>query len=51
MRGILARKHVESLRQEEMEFLGMIKRRKPMTNNWVDPIDQQAEIRDKRKKV
>ena len=40
MRGIMARKYVESLREEEMEFLGMIPKKKPLMNNWVDPVDE-----------
>ena len=40
MRGIMARKHVESLREEEMCFLGMIPKKKPMMNNWMDPVEE-----------
>lgn len=51
MRGILARQFVEKVRCEEMEFLGMIRRKPIMTNNWVDPIEAQVETRRKRKMV
>lgn len=43
MRGIMARKYVESLREEEMEFLGMIPKKKPLMNNWIDPVDAEKE--------
>ena len=45
----MARKYVEDLRQEEMEFLGMVRKPKPLQNNWVDPIDSQAKTIAKRK--
>ena len=51
MRGILARQVVEKVRSEEMEFLGMIRRKPVLQNNWTDPIDNQEETRKKRKMV
>lgn len=39
MRGILARKQVDELRQKEMEFLGMIRPQKPVVNNWMSAED------------
>jgi hypothetical protein len=39
LRGLLARKYVDDLRQEEMIFLGMVRKPKPLTNNWVDPVE------------
>jgi hypothetical protein len=38
MRGIIARKYVENLRIEEMEFLGMAKRKKTKEEERNDPI-------------
>ena len=38
MRGILARKYVEGLRQEEMEFLGMTRKKKTPEEELNDPI-------------
>ena len=49
MRGILARKEVEKLRQKEMEFLGMIRKKKTFDEEQNDPIDQMMKINEKRK--
>lgn len=51
MRGILARKRVEDLRQEEMVFLGMAK--KPRTKEELknDPIERMKRTEDERKLV
>jgi len=38
MRGILARKTVESMREEEMEFLGMKRKKKTPEEMLNDPI-------------
>lgn len=38
MRGILARKYVERLRSEEMEFLGMARKKKTPEEERNDPI-------------
>lgn len=38
MRGILARKFVERLRSEEMEFLGMQRKKKTPEEERNDPI-------------
>ena len=50
LRGILARKRVEELRQEEMVFLGMAK--KPRTKDGKkDPIEAMKETMENRKLV
>jgi hypothetical protein len=41
MRGILARKHVENLRAEEMEFLGMQRKKKTPEEERNDPIKKE----------
>jgi len=38
MRGIIARKKVEQMRVDEMEFLGMIRKRKTAEDERNDPI-------------
>jgi len=38
MRGILARKYVERLREDEMEFLGMVQKKKTPEQERLDPI-------------
>lgn len=38
MRGILARKTVETMREEEMEFLGMKRKKKTPEEMLNDPI-------------
>ena len=38
IRGILARKHVDRMRNEEMEFLGMTKKKKTAEELRKDPI-------------
>lgn len=49
IRGILARKEVEKMRQEEMEFLGMCRRKKTAEEERNDPIKRMEEIRAQRK--
>jgi hypothetical protein len=51
LRGILARKHVERLRVEEMEFLGMIRKKKTPEEERNDPIKKLEETRKERKLV
>jgi len=38
MRGILARKQVERTREEEMEFLGMTRKKKTVEDERNDPV-------------
>ena len=45
MRGILARKYVERLRSEEMEFLGMQRKKKTIEEERNDPIKKMEEQR------
>lgn len=45
MRGIIARKRIDEIRQEEMVFLGMS--RKPR----VDPINRAKKTMDERKQI
>jgi len=49
IRGILARKEIEDMRQEEMIFLGMV--RKPKTDEEIlnDPMKKAEETRRRRK--
>ena len=49
MRGILARKYVDKLRVEEMEFLGMVRRKKTPEEELNDPIKKAAMTRALRK--
>jgi predicted phosphohydrolase len=51
MRGILSRKYVERIRQEEMEFLGMVKRPKTAQERQNDPVKKMEETRRNRKIV
>ena len=51
MRGILARKFVERLRQEEMEFLGMQRKKKTPEEMRNDPIKKMDKTRRERKLV
>ena len=51
IRGILARKSVENLRQEEMEFLGMSRKKKTAEEERNDPIKKMEETRKERKLV
>ena len=50
MRGILARKYVERLRSEEMEFLGMQRKKKSLEQERNDPIKKMEEQRLQRKR-
>ena len=43
IRGILARKYVDRLREEEMEFLGMSRKKKTPTELMNDPIAKMEE--------
>ena len=51
IRGILARKQVESLRIDEMQFLGMQKKKKTAEEERNDPIKLMERQRDERKSV
>ena len=51
MRGILARKYVERLRCEEMEFLGMVKKQKTPDEERSDPIKKMEQTRKERKNI
>jgi len=47
----LARKHVENLRTEEMEFLGMMRKKKTEEEKRNTPITKMEETRKERKLV
>lgn len=47
----MARKHVERLRTEEMEFLGMMRKKKTPEEERNDPIKKMEETRKERKLV
>ena len=49
IRGILARKHVDRMRDEEMEFLGMTKKKKTAEEIRNDPIKKMADTYKDRK--
>jgi hypothetical protein len=49
MRGILARKRVEELRQEEMVFLGMARKPKTKDDLRNDPVERMKKTMDDRK--
>jgi hypothetical protein len=51
MNGILARKNVERMRTEEMEFLGMARKKKTPEEERNDPILKMEETRLERKLV
>jgi hypothetical protein len=51
MRGILARKQVESMREEEMEFLGMKRKKKTPEEMLNDPIKKMKASMADRKKI
>lgn len=52
MRGILARKYVDGLRNEEMEFLGMSRKRVQNDDPaFVDPVEQAKKTEAERKRV
>ena len=51
MRGILARKRVEEIRQDEMIFLGMAKLQKTAEEIKNDPIQKQLQTQAERKLV
>lgn len=51
IRGILARKTIEKMRQEEMIFLGMQRRPKTEEEKKNDPIKASEETQDTRKKI
>ena len=52
MRGILARKYVDSLRNDEMEFLGMSRKRPNLDDpNYRDPIELAKKTEAERKRV
>ena len=51
MRGILARKAVEKVRLEEMEFLGMQRKTKTKEELLNDPIKKMDQMKLERKKI
>ena len=51
IRGILARKEIEEMRQEEMIFLGMVRRPKTVQEQREDPILKSNETRRIRKEI
>jgi hypothetical protein len=51
MRGILARKQVEAMREEEMEFLGMKRKKKTPEEMLNDPIKKMKNSMAERKKI
>jgi len=51
MRGILARKYVEKLRQDEMEFLGMARRKKSPEEEINDAVKKEDKTRKERKNI
>jgi len=51
MNGILARKNVERLRNDEMEFLGMSRKKKTAEEERADPVKKMEETRRERKLV
>ena len=51
IRGILARKEIEEMRQEEMIFLGMVRRPKTAQERLEDPILKAEETRKIRKEI
>lgn len=51
MRGIIARKTVEGMREEEMEFLGMKRKKKTPEELMNDPIKKMTAMQLERKKV
>jgi hypothetical protein len=51
IRGILARKNVERLRADEMEFLGMVRKKKTEEEMRSDPIKKMEDTRKERKMV
>ncbi len=51
LRGILARKRVEDMRQEEMVFLGMSRKPKTKEEMKNDPIERMNRNKDERKLV
>lgn len=51
IRGILARKQVEMMRQEEMVFLGMVRKPPSVTDSEKDPIVLMQETKSHRKQL
>lgn len=51
LRGILSRKYVEKLRGEEMEFLGMMRKKKTPDEERNDPIKKMLQTQAERKLV
>lgn len=51
MRGIIARKYIEKLRLEEMEFLGMARKKKTNEEERNDPIKKMEQTRKDRKLI
>jgi hypothetical protein len=51
IRGILSRKYVEKLREDEMEFLGMQRKKKTLLEIENDPIKKMEQTRADRKLV
>jgi len=51
MRGILARKTVDGMREEEMEFLGMKRKKKTQEDLLNDPIKKMQLMQVERKKI
>lgn len=51
IRGILARKYVDRLREEEMEFLGMSRKKKTPAEMLKDPLKQATDTQKDRKDV
>ena len=51
LRGILARKRVDEMRQDEMVFLGMARKQKTKEEMKNDPIERMKKTQDERKLV
>ena len=51
IRGILARKYVERMREEEMEFLGMCRKKKSPAELMNDPLKKMNETMKERRDV
>lgn len=51
IRGILARKHVERMREEEMEFLGMCRKKKTPADLMADPEQQMLATMKERRNI
>jgi len=51
IKGILARKQIEVMRQEEMFFLGMARRPKTVQEKMRDPIQKMKTIQEERRQT